>query len=36
MQTIKSISISGGKSVMALPLGVIVIISMVKDAYEDY
>jgi len=36
MQTIKSISISGGKSVMALPLSVIVIISMVKDAYEDY
>lgn len=36
MQTIKSISISGGKSVMALPLSVIVIISMIKDAYEDY
>ena len=36
MQTIKSISISGGKSVMALPLSVIVLISMIKDAYEDY
>lgn len=36
MQTIKIISISGGKSVMAAPLSVIVFISMCKDAYEDY
>ena len=36
LQTIKSISISAGKSVMSLPLSVIVLISMVKDAFEDY
>lgn len=36
MQTIKRISISGGKSVMSLPLGFVVCVSMVKDAYEDY
>lgn len=36
LQTIKSISISAGKSVMSLPLSVIVFISMVKDAFEDY
>lgn len=35
MQTIKRISISGGKSVMSLPLGAVVLASMVKDAYED-
>lgn len=36
MQTIKSISISGGKSFMALPLSFMVTVSMIKDAYEDY
>lgn len=36
MQTVKRISITGGKSVMALPLGVVVFISMIKDAFEDF
>jgi phospholipid-transporting ATPase len=36
MQTIKSISISDGKSVMAIPLTIVIGISMIKDAYEDY
>ena len=36
MQTIESISISDGKSVMAIPLCMVVAVSMVKDAYEDY
>lgn len=36
MQTVKRISISGGKCAMALPLGFVVFISMVKDAYEDF
>ena len=36
MQCIKSISISNGQPAMALPLGTIVLISMLKDAYEDY
>ena len=36
MQTVKRISISGGKCAMALPLGVVVFISIIKDAYEDY
>lgn len=36
MQTVKRISISGGKCAMGLPLGVVVFVSMVKDAYEDY
>jgi magnesium-transporting ATPase (P-type) len=36
MQTIKSISISDGKSVMAIPLVVVIGVSMIKDAYEDY
>ena len=36
MQTVKRISITGGKSVMSLPLGVVVFISMIKDAFEDY
>jgi hypothetical protein len=30
------ISISGGKPVMAMPLSFVVILSMIKDAYEDY
>ena len=36
MQTIKSISISNGKSAMAVPLSLVVFISMCKDAYEDF
>ena len=36
MQTIKSISISDGKSVMAIPLVFVIMVSMVKDAFEDY
>lgn len=36
MQTVKKISISGGKSVMSLPLGFIVMVSMIKDAFEDH
>lgn len=36
MQCIKSISISDGKPVMALPLVMVVMASMIKDAYEDY
>lgn len=32
----KSISISNGKSVMAIPLTFVVIVSMIKDAVEDY
>jgi hypothetical protein len=36
MQTVKRISITGGKSVMSFPLGVVVFISMLKDAFEDF
>ena len=36
MQTIRAISISDGKSVMAVPLSVVVGVSMIKDAFEDY
>lgn len=36
MQTVKSISISNGKSVMAIPLSFVVVVSMIKDAVEDY
>ena len=36
LQTIKEISISNGQPVMAAPLALIVFISMLKDAYEDY
>ena len=36
MQCINSISISDGKPAMAVPLTVIVLVSMIKDAYEDY
>jgi magnesium-transporting ATPase (P-type) len=36
MQMIDLISISGGKPAMALPLAVVVLVSMVKDAFEDY
>lgn len=36
MQTFAVISISNGKSAMAMPLVIIVLLSMIKDAYEDY
>lgn len=36
MQTIKKISISNGKPVMAAPLGLVIFVSMLKDAFEDY
>ena len=36
MQTIKLISISGGKPAMAVPLVFVILVSMIKDAYEDY
>lgn len=36
MQTIRSISISNGVSAMAFPLSVVVLVSMLKDAFEDY
>ena len=36
MQLIPSISITGGKPAQALPLFTVVIISMIKDAIEDY
>lgn len=36
MQTIKSISITNGISTNAIPLTVVVLVSMFKDAFEDY
>lgn len=36
LQTIRLISISGGKSVQAVPLAAVVVVSMIKDAFEDY
>ena len=36
MQTIKSISITNGIPTNALPLTGVVIVSMLKDAFEDY
>jgi len=36
MQMIDLISISGGKPAMAVPLTCVVLVSMVKDAFEDY
>ena len=36
MQIFPVISISNGKSAMALPLVIIVALSMIKDAFEDY
>lgn len=36
MQTIKRISITNGKCVMAVPLGFVIFVSMLKDAFEDY
>ena len=35
MQTINRISITGGKSMMAYPLGAVVLVSMIQDAFED-
>lgn len=36
MQTIPSITISNGSPVMALPLTLVVLASMLKDAFEDH
>ena len=36
MQMIKKISISNGQPAMAPPLAFVVLLSMIKDAYEDY
>jgi len=36
MQMIDMISISGGQPAMAMPLFFVVLVSMVKDAFEDY
>ena len=36
MQMINVISISNGQPAMAPPLAFVVILSMIKDAYEDY
>ena len=36
MQIIPTISISNNKPVMALPLAIVVLVSMFKDAIEDY
>ena len=36
MQMIDLISISGGRPAMAVPLVFVVLVSMVKDAFEDY
>jgi hypothetical protein len=35
MELYKPISDSGGTPVLALPLGFVVLVSMVKDAFED-
>jgi hypothetical protein len=35
MELYKPISDSGGQPVLALPLAFVVIVSMVKDGYED-
>jgi|Transcript_41484 phospholipid-transporting ATPase len=36
LQTIKVVSISGGEPTMLPPLVLVVLVSMCKDAYEDY
>ena len=36
MQTFSVISISGGSPVMLAPLNIVLLVSMIKDAYEDY
>lgn len=36
MQMIPIISISGGKPVMLMPLAFVILVSMIKDIFEDY
>lgn len=36
MQMIPVISISGGKPVMLMPLTFVIVVSMIKDIFEDY
>lgn len=36
MQMVDMISISEGKPAMAVPLTFVVVLSMIKDAFEDY
>lgn len=36
LQMIPAISISGGKPAMLPPLCIVVVVSMIKDAFEDY
>ena len=36
MQTFKRISITNGVCTMAAPLGFVILVSMLKDAFEDY
>ena len=36
LQTVPAITISAGKPAMALPLTAVIIVSMLKDAFEDY
>jgi phospholipid-transporting ATPase len=36
MQMIKDISISAGQPVMLLPLSFVIIVSMIKDIFEDW
>ena len=36
LQTIRIISISNGQPAMAPPLIFVILLSMIKDAYEDY
>jgi hypothetical protein len=36
MQMIPVISISGGKPVMLMPLSLVIMVSMIKDIFEDY
>jgi hypothetical protein len=36
MQCVDSITISNSKPVQAAPLCAVVLVSMIKDAYEDY
>lgn len=36
MQMIPVISISAGKPVMLMPLSFVIIVSMIKDIFEDY
>ena len=36
MQTIDIISISAGKPVMLMPLSFVIVVSMIKDIFEDF